>query len=132
MMDSNITINTKVFSTIQEKRDFLKKLSAAVTELVKNEEYPNINTAIIDTFYIDKQHTTFKTFNEWKREGYSILKGSKAFLVWGKPTAVQEKEKAQEQGKDEPATDDSQKDFYPIAFLFSNAQVEKKGEQKNV
>jgi hypothetical protein len=128
-MDTNITFNDMVLNTIQEKRDFLKKLSTTVAPLLEAGEYKTTNEAVINTFYIDKVHTNFKTFNEWKREGYSIKKGSKAFIVWGKPKSAQDAEKATEQGKDEPTTDDDTRDFYPIAFLFSNAQVEKKGAQ---
>jgi hypothetical protein len=40
------------------------------------------------------------------------------FLVWGRPKAVQEKEKNPNAGNDE---DD---DFFPVSFIFSNAQVE--------
>jgi hypothetical protein len=128
MNTSNITQN---LATIEEKRKFLRKLSDSVSSLVEAGEFNNINEAVIDTFYKDGDHTQFKTFNDWKTEGYSIIKGSKAFLVWGKPKRVQDSEKAKEQGKDEP-TEDRERDFFPLAFLFSNAQVEvKKGEKRN-
>lgn len=115
--------------TIEQKRNQLKELSKQVSDLVTAGEFDTINEAIIKTFYKDPTHSEFKTFNQWKADGYSIIKGSKAFIVWGKPKKVQDTEKAAEQGKDAPA-DDSTHDFYPIAFLFSNAQVEiRKGKQ---
>ena len=124
-MDTNISFTDVVLNTIQEKRDFLKKLSAAVAPMIQAGEFDTTNQAVMHTFYIDSQHTTFKTFNEWKKDGYSIKKGSKAFLVWGKPAGVQDAEKAAEKGRDEEPTDD-EREFYPIAFLFSNAQVERR------
>ena len=36
--------------------------------------------------------TDFKKFNEWKQEGYTIIKGSKAFPVWSQPTKREKKE----------------------------------------
>ena len=36
--------------------------------------------------------TDFKKFNEWKNEGYTIKKGSKAFPVWSQPTKRERKE----------------------------------------
>ena len=40
--------------------------------------------------------TEFKKFNEWKNEGYTIKKGSKAFPVWSQPT---KREKKEQRGK---------------------------------
>jgi hypothetical protein len=120
-MEPNIILNT-----IEEKRTFLKKLSKAVGDLVQAGVYTTINEAVIDSFYKDEVNTDFRTFPEWQREGYRIKKGSKAFIVWGKPKRSQDKDKADAQGKEAPATDDDKGDFFPIAFLFSNAQVERR------
>lgn len=129
-MDTNITQN---LTTIEDKRKFLRKLSESVSTLVEAGEYETVNEAVVDTFYKNGEHTQFRTFNDWKSEGYSIKKGSKTFIVWGRPKAMHDAKRAEEAGKEEPATDDSKRDFFPIAFLFSNAQVEvKKGDKRNV
>lgn len=125
METPNITLNT-----IEEKRNYLRQISKSVTDLVTAGEFENINEAVIATFYKDETHTNFKTFNQWKADGYSIKKGSKAFIVWGKPKRVQDSEQATAKGQ-EPQTDDEGRDFFPIAFLFSNAQVEKREGVKN-
>ena len=43
--------------------------------------------------------TEFKKFNEWKQEGYTIKKGSKAFPVWSQPTS---RERKKQDGETEP------------------------------
>lgn len=119
--------NTKELTPIQEKRELLKKYSAFAAPFVENGDYETINQAIVAECYTSKKHHEFKTFKQWSKEGFSVKKGEKAFLVWGRPKEAQE----QEAGKPEPNEDE--RTFFPIAFVFSNAQVEaKKGAKKNV
>jgi len=40
---------------------------------------------LIQLYSADGKHTTFKTFQQWKEEGKFIIRGSKAFTVWGSP-----------------------------------------------
>jgi hypothetical protein len=76
-----------------------------------------LNSIIIESFYKDSENDDFRTFNEWKREGYKVKKGSKGFVVWGRPLSEQKAEQGQE-ASDEEST------FFPISHVFSNAQVE--------
>lgn len=80
--------------------------------------------------------TEFKKFNEWKNEGYTIKKGSKAFPVWSQPT---KREKKEQDGENEPAPtpalmenangtgkEDStrhERERFNMCYLFSNLQV---------
>ena len=80
--------------------------------------------------------TEFKKFNEWKSEGYTIKKGSKAFPVWSQPT---KREKKEQDGENEPAPtpalmenangtgeEDStrhERERFNMCYLFSNLQV---------
>lgn len=80
--------------------------------------------------------TEFKKFNEWKQEGYTIKKGSKAFPVWSQPT---KREKKAQEGENEPAPipalmenangtgeEDStrhERERFNMCYLFSNLQV---------
>lgn len=116
-MKTNIE-NTEL-TPIQVKRELLKKYSSQVADLVESGEYATVNEAIVNSIYKNDLNTDFKTFNKWKSEGFIVKKGEKAFLVWGRPKEKQEAE----QGK-EPTTDDDHK-FFPLAFLFSNAQIQK-------
>jgi hypothetical protein len=121
-MDTNI----QNVSQNADKRTVLRQLSNSVTDLVKSGEYETINDAVINTFYKDNVHHIFKSFPKWHEEGYTVKKGSKAFVVWGRPKRAQEQEKAEQQGKEATPTDEDSRDFYPLAYLFSNAQVERK------
>lgn len=116
--------------SIQEKRQKLRELSQQAktlketliegTTTPENALYYSsmtINDIIIKYFYSDDENKEFHTFKGWLKNGHAVKKGEKAFLVWGRPKAVQDKEKGKE------SDDDS--DFYPISFIFSNAQVEK-------
>lgn len=67
--------------------------------------------------------TDFKTFNQWKEEGYNVKKGEKAFVLWSKKRQATA---AQEENKNE---DPESYEFFPIAYLFSDLQVEKQTEE---
>lgn len=117
--------------TIQEKRAYLKELSSQATELrekllheAKNDAEIqaindlSINDIIVNHFYKDSANTEFHTFKGWLKEGKAVRKGETAFLVWGRPKAVQEQEAGkQTTGEEEEDT------FFPVSFIFSNAQV---------
>ena len=64
--------------------------------------------------YRNTMYNEFLTFKGWKEKGFKVKKGEKAFLVWGKKRKkeVEENEEAKEFS------------FFPLAFIFSNAQVE--------
>lgn len=111
------TAENKELTEIQQKRQQLKDMSAAVKPLVDEGKFEKLNTAIIETFYKKGEHQEFNTFWQWKDKGFSVKKGEKAFFVWAKPLSVQ----AEEKGK--PLSDDEH-DFYPLCFLFSNVQVQ--------
>jgi hypothetical protein len=106
-----------------EKRKILKKLSdqAILKSKGTDKEGSKVNTLLSDYFYNPSGKLIFKTFNDWKKEGYKIKKGSKAFLFWGTPKEYL-KLKEKKQGED-PEQDNEI--FFPLAFLFSSEQVEK-------
>lgn len=97
-----------------EVREQLKALSTQLKPLVKAGEFNTVNEAIIETAYKSAEHQEFKKFNEWKKLGFTILKGSKAFAVWAQPVKGKKKVEVEE-GKEF--------EFFPICFLFSNNQV---------
>lgn len=78
--------------------------------------------------------TDFKKFNEWKKEGYTIIKGSKAFPVWSQPTKREKKEEDGDTPKpavslmeDAPGTEGDktryERERFNMCYLFSNLQV---------
>lgn len=120
------TEDKKELTPIQEKREFLKLLSKSAAVYVEQGDFATINEAIINTAYKTDTHKFFKTFNQWKAEGFFVKKGEKAFVVWGRPTEEQEPEDNKETSPEHEGK------FFPLAFLFSNAQVQEKGGKQNV
>lgn len=103
------------------KREALKELSKQVKPLVKTEEFDTVNEAVIELFYRDEDNQEFNTLHEWNKKGYKVKRGSKAFAVWASPRKLK---------PTDPAPDDSEEGkedkFYPLCYLFSNAQVERR------
>ncbi len=85
--------------------------------------------------------TEFKKFNEWKNEGYTIKKGSKAFPVWSQPT---KREKKEQDGENEPAPTPAlmenangedgsestrhERELFNMCYLFSNLEVTRRDQ----
>jgi hypothetical protein len=82
----------------------------------------SVNEILIQEFYTDDENYIFKTFHDWIKEGYKVNKGTTAFLIWGKP---KDKSKKEETPNTENSEDEKD-DFFPLCYLFSNAQVTKK------
>ena len=107
--------------TKQDKRKALRELSnIAKMRMQMDCEGMTVNEILIEHFYTSEEHTEFKTLHDWNKEGYKVNKGAKAFLIWGKPRATN-KEQPQNQENEE-----EESEFYPLCYLFSNAQVTKK------
>lgn len=124
-------METKEKLTIQEKREKLQNLSKKAGEIheqllhdcktdaeIQAVNALRINDVIVKYFYKSPEHHTFNTFWGWKKEGYSVKKGENAFLIWGRPKDVQDKEKGKK-----TTTDEDNGRFFPVSFIFSNAQV---------
>ena len=96
-------------------REALRQLSNQVKIMIDSGELDvaNINEGLI-RLYSQDGHSEFKTFHQWKKDGKSIKKGSKAFTVWASP---------QEIPHPDPESDDEEMTYFPICYLFSNKQV---------
>lgn len=107
--------------TKQDKRKALRELSKiAKMRMQMDCDGMSVNEVLIEKFYTDDENTEFKTLHDWNKEGYKVNKGAKAFLIWGKPRAMN-KEQAKNQESEE-----EEDEFFPICYLFSNAQVTKR------
>ena len=98
------------------KRMELITLSKGAQMLVKMGVYATVNDCLVSGYKEDTGATEFNTFKQWKDKGFSIKKGSTAFLVWSSPKTI----------KIETDTED-EKDYqyFAMCYLFSNKQVEK-------
>ncbi|WP_372744282.1 ArdC-like ssDNA-binding domain-containing protein [Lutibacter sp.] len=114
----------------QDKKEQLKLLSLQARELKQHliNKAPTleqaeaidslrVNDIIIDHFYKDDNNTEFHSYKGWQELGYQVKKGSKAFLIWGRKRENISQEQASAEEKD-------QYKFFPLAFIFSNNQVE--------
>lgn len=81
----------------------------------------SINDIVLMWYKENTQANEFKSFYQWKQDGFSVKKGEKAFLLWAKKrNATAKIEVAENQ---DPQEEDYL--FYPLAYLFSDKQVEK-------
>lgn len=106
----------------RNKKLSLIALSKQAKEIQEMEDEPrNINSILIDDFYTNSDNKEFFTFHEWIKKGHTVKKGEKAFLVWGR-----KRKSNQDQPTAEPKTEEEKQfSFYPLCYLFSNAQVQK-------
>lgn len=111
---------------ILEKRKVLQTLSHAVLNMAEEtgidpEEY-KVNDLLMMLVYNPENEFSFNSFNGWKRDGYTIKKGAKAFLLWGQPiNSDKQEDKETAQGTEEEENTD--KTFFPLAFVFRSDQV---------
>lgn len=109
----------------QENRKKLIELSQGARALIETGEYATVNEALIGVYAEENEGIEkFKTFGQWKNDGYTIVKGSTAFLVWGQPRKVEQVP----EGADEP----EEFKYWPLCYLFANTQVFKPGEEKPI
>lgn len=117
---------SKKMSAHKAKRQALKDLSAQAAELQAT-IYPDkkINEILILKFYTDQTHREFKTLADWNKEGQSVRKGETAFLIWGKKKPLHQSEQ-----EAQSAEDGEEAEFFPLCYLFSNAQVQPRNAKK--
>ncbi len=104
-------------SNYQTNREKLKELSVQVKPLVKAGDYENTNEAVIENFYKDTENTEFHTFRGWLQLGFVVKRGSKGFPIWAHPKKWA--------NPSATPTAEEERDYFPLAYLFSDAQVDK-------
>lgn len=119
----------------RQKRAELKATSNLLKKAVASGQIPPSEDGTINGLlrakYAQQGHTELKTFDEWKAAGYSVRKGQKAFLLWGKPRKHDCDKEAATAGEDNEQQDDNKKeDFFPVCYVFSNLQVHAISETK--
>lgn len=99
-------------------RTALIQLSTALRLLVKEGALDSVNEGLKEIYEkSDHEIEEFKTFWQWKDEGFTIKRGSKAFLIWGQPRRGSQVA----EGSDEP----EEYNYWPLCYLFANTQVYK-------
>ncbi len=116
----------------RQKRAHLVVLSQGAKMAVKMGAYDSVNEALLAMYRGDNPGVIFfKTFQQWKKEGFMVKKGEKAFLIWGAPRKINKKKENSTtetpETTEQPANlsgTSSKKSFYPVCYLFSNLQVQ--------
>lgn len=121
----SVLAQIKALDGKKEKRKFLSTLSKQFKPLVESGEFETVNEAIIDLYKNGNELMTFNTFNQWRKEGFQVSKGSKAYPIWGKPVQISNLTEAQkaELSKEEIEQSEREKKFFPVAYIFSNYQL---------
>lgn len=99
------------------KLELIERSKIARMMQEESEEFADmtINQILLD-MYSKGVETKFNTFKGWRKEGFRVKKGEKAFSIWGKKREATK----QEETKEEP----TEFKFYPICYVFSENQVE--------
>lgn len=107
--------------TYSQHRANLKSICS--TELQQATEEIGVNDSVnkrLEKFYANGDESVlYRTFEEWSKMGYKIIKGSKAFEFWGTP------EEFAIRSKEHPEKVESIGSYCPVIFKFSENQVEK-------
>ena len=103
---------------IKEKREFLKELSGSLKDKLALARSLGADIKMNDLILIayELEGKKVKTFKQWKEEGKTVKKGSKAYLFWSAPISKKKKEEDEK----EEHTDT----IFGIANLFSEEQVD--------
>lgn len=112
-------------TTKEEKKQFLKTISIQAKEAIElaTTEETTVNNVLI-SWLTNETHQEFNNFWEWKKKGFSVKKGEKAFFVWSKKRTATDKNQDND-------TDEKKYSFFSLAYLFSNAQVEPSKNKEN-
>lgn len=107
-------------SKINKTREILKEMSRKADEIraekVKKAETEqdkrfwlsrSVNWILLHEIYEVGEATEFKTFEQWKREGATVRRNQKAFVIWGQLVEADEFS------------------YHPLVYLFSDLQVYK-------
>lgn len=127
--------DTTELTETQKKRLYLSELSrdaekireakvqeATTIEAAAYWESKTVNYFLTNFIYPASEGTkVYKTFHEWKKEGATVKKGEKAFLIWGSP--VNAKHQAEEQRAEGEENEGHEYEFYPLCYVFSENQV---------
>lgn len=101
---------------MKAKREDLKAVSRVIQKLVKEGVYNTVNEGLVD-MYNQQGHTEINSFKKWIEKGFVVRRGEKALLLWGEPRKAANHAKKQEDEKDDF-------EFFPLAYVFSQLQVE--------
>ena len=78
----------------------------------------SMNELLVSSYKAQTGAKHFRTFKQWKDEGFSIIKGSKGFPVFSRPIGILKELKGQEAGPELFK-------MFGTCYLFNELQVKK-------
>jgi hypothetical protein len=114
--------------TMSQKAQHMMKMVEMGLVVEGFENCKKVNDYLMVMHKKNTGYSTFKTFSEWKKEGFKVKKGSKSYRVWGAPTKA--KKTADEQLAESVSGENSKDDeattfkYWPMCCLFNESQVE--------
>jgi len=130
-----MAINKKKITKIQVRRQQLKEITASAKfmhedEKIKAEINGDIELLLkLKEFTVNKMIWTYiykrevlKSFNNWRKLGYSVKKGAKSKLLWGQKIFAEKENKELNRIEEY--------EIYPVAFVFSEKDVVKHKTEK--
>ncbi|MGL5914457.1 MAG: hypothetical protein ACRCZB_09855 [Bacteroidales bacterium] len=101
-------------------RDEMAQKALSSGEIAKAQDWAmkRVNDIIAEWYKDSSGASEFKSFMGWAKEGYTVKKGSRAFILWAKKRKAKNETEAPQ---DEPQKEEY--DFFPIAHVFSDLQV---------
>lgn len=98
----------------QQKREYLKNISAPLLELKNMGEIKSVNEGL-KSIYSEQGFKNLKTYDQWKNEGYRVKHGETAVYLWGKQGSRTITENGEER----------EVKFFPMVAVFGDLQVYK-------
>ena len=106
----------------KKARDLREEKVRTATNAKDAEQWASrtINDIVLMWYKEESGANEFNSFYQWKQKGFSVKKGEKAYLLWAKRRNATAKIEVKE--NEDPQEEDYM--FYPLAYLFSDQQVE--------
>ena len=104
------------------RREELRQLSKQLKDLNKIAvaRGVRVNDLLIDYYNEAFKTTELNTYEEWKKKGFQVKKGSQSYMVWATPRDIKVKDKRL---TDNTETDKEIKDYFAVCHLFDVSQV---------
>lgn len=100
---------------------------APTVEAAINAEDMSVNDVLLMMYREKVGAGDFKTFRDWKAEGFKVRAGEKAFRIWGQP--LKAKKAQEDEGQESEPSEGGDKEgkkykLWPMCCLFHVSQVE--------
>ena len=107
---SKVNKSREILKEMSRKADEIRAKKVATAETEADKKFwlnRSVNWILLHEIYEVGEATEFKPFEQWKREGATVRRNQKAFVILGQLVEADEFS------------------FHPLVYLFSNLQVYK-------